>query len=108
ENAQQEAAWIARDIERVRDQWRRRYGKELPYRRIGVLGRAHYRGRDVSEALERAGIPHGTVETFQFFRRQEVKDVLAHLRFLVNPYDGPAFHRMLLRPARGVGPATLK
>ncbi len=53
-------------------------------------------------------MPCLTVEEFEFFRRQEVKDALAYLRLLQNPNDGGAMRRVLLRPARGIGQATLE
>lgn len=74
--------------------------------RIGILGRIHRRLVAVSRALADAGVPHVTVEAFEFFRRQEVKDALARLRLLRTPRDGGALHRVLLRPPIGVGTAT--
>lgn len=54
------------------------------------------------------GIPCVTVERFQFFMRQEVKDALAYLRLILNPFDTGSLRRMLLRPSRGIGDATIK
>ncbi len=51
-------------------------------------------------------IPCLTVEAFEFFQRQEIKDALSYLRTLVNPNDKYAVHRMLLRPRRRIGQAT--
>ncbi len=48
------------------------------------------------------------VDKFQFFRRQEVKDVLAYLRLCVNKYDGQSFMRILKRFRYGIGPTVLK
>ena len=76
--------------------------------RIGILTRTHKRAAAISGALERQGIPHLTVEQFDFFRRQEIKDLLARLRLLLNPADSGALQRMILRPACGIGPATLQ
>src|SRR5690606_1464808 len=45
--SEQEAQWIARDIDAVRRTWRERHGKVLPYGRIGVLVRSHHRGRAI-------------------------------------------------------------
>lgn len=53
------------------------------------------------------GVPHLTVEQFEFFRRQEVKDALAYLRLLLNPYDANAIQRVLQRPGRGIGETTI-
>jgi DNA helicase-2/ATP-dependent DNA helicase PcrA len=75
--------------------------------KIGILTRTHKRASAISGALERHGIPHLTVEQFDFFRRREIKDLLARLRLLLNPADSGALQRMILRPACGIGPATL-
>ncbi len=76
--------------------------------KIGILTRTHRRSTAVSDALSANGIPHVTVEQFDFFRRQEIKDLLARLRLLFNPADTGALRRMLLRPACGIGEATLQ
>lgn len=76
--------------------------------RIGILTRTHQRSQAISTALACHGIPHLTVEEFDFFRRQEIKDLLARLRLLQNPADSGALQRMTLRPACGIGPATLR
>jgi DNA helicase-2/ATP-dependent DNA helicase PcrA len=76
--------------------------------RIGILTRTHKRSQAVSTALAYHGIPHLTVEEFDFFRRQEIKDLLARLRLLQNSADSGALQRLILRPACGIGPATLR
>ena len=76
--------------------------------KIGILTRTHNRAATISDSLKGHGIPHLTVEQFDFFRRQEIKDLLARLRLLLNPADSGALQRMILRPACGIGPATLQ
>ena len=61
----------------------------------------------MSRVFERAGLPHVTVEQFDFFRRQEIKDAIALLRFALNPADAFSFRRTLRRPPQGIGDATL-
>lgn len=96
-----EAKWIARQIQTLGRQGR------IPLQRIGVLTRTNGRATTLSGAFVKLGIPHITVETFEFFRRQEVKDALAYLRFLLNRYDEQAFRRLLMRPARNIGRGTI-
>ncbi|MCF7675880.1 MAG: UvrD-helicase domain-containing protein [Akkermansiaceae bacterium] len=76
--------------------------------RIGILTRTHKRSEAVSTALTNHEIPHLTVEQFDFFRRQEIKDLLARLRLLLNPSDSGSLQRMTLRPSSGIGAATLR
>jgi len=55
----------------------------------------------------RRKIPYRVVGSLKFYEREEVKDILALLSFLVNPRDEIAFRRMVNKPNRGVGPATV-
>ncbi|MCL2373900.1 MAG: ATP-binding domain-containing protein, partial [Treponema sp.] len=55
----------------------------------------------------RRKIPYKVVGSLKFYEREEVKDTLALLSFLVNPRDEVAFRRMANKPSRAVGPATI-
>ncbi|MDR0450232.1 MAG: ATP-dependent helicase [Treponema sp.] len=55
----------------------------------------------------RRGIPYRVVGSLKFYEREEIKDALALLSFLVNPRDEIAFRRVVNKPSRGVGPATV-
>lgn len=91
-----EARWIGERIgELVRSD------DTLEFRRVGVLVRAHYRAEAISQGLHEVGIPHLTVEAYEFFRRQEIKDALARLRLILSPADAGALPRLLERPANG-------
>ncbi|MDR3130856.1 MAG: ATP-dependent helicase [Treponema sp.] len=59
-----------------------------------------------SEFLRRR-IPYRVVGSLKFYEREEVKDALALLSFLVNPRDEVAFRRVANKPARGAGAAAL-
>ena len=100
EDAGEEADWIAGRLQQIMA-----CGDSG---RIGILTRTHNRAEDISAALTFHGIPHLTVEEFDFFQRQEIKDLLARLRLLLNPADNGALERVTLRPATGIGPATLR
>jgi len=54
----------------------------------------------------RRGIPYKVVGSLKFYEREEIKDALALLSFMVNPRDEVAFRRMLNKPARGLGAVT--
>ncbi|MCC5667800.1 UvrD-helicase domain-containing protein [Nostoc sp. CHAB 5784] len=101
-NERAEAEWIGRQIQQLAAN-----GKDFVYSRVAILARSHKRTEVVSQMLERMGIPCVTVERFQFFIRQEVKDALAYLRLILNPFDAGSMRRMLLRPSRGIGDATI-
>jgi DNA helicase-2/ATP-dependent DNA helicase PcrA len=59
-----------------------------------------------TEFLHR-GIPYRVVGSLKFYEREEIKDALALLSFLVNPRDEVAFRRVVNKPSRGVGPVTV-
>jgi DNA helicase II / ATP-dependent DNA helicase PcrA len=102
-NERAEAEWIGRQIQQLAANQ-----KDFVYSRVAILARSHKRTEVVSQMLERIGIPCVTVERFQFFMRQEVKDALAYLRLILNPFDAGSMRRMLLRLSRGIGDATIK
>ncbi len=68
-----------------------------------ILYRAHYQSRIIEEALLRHSIPYKIIGGIQFYERKEIKDMLAYLRLVVNPYDRVSFFRIINTPARGLG-----
>ncbi len=70
---------------------------------IAVLYRAHYQSRTIEEALVKYSIPYKIVGGTQFYDRKEIKDLLAYLRLVVNPFDRAAFFRIINCPMRGLG-----
>ncbi len=79
---------------------------DFQFNRVGILTRTNHRGAVISSVLERLDIPHVTVEQYEFFRRQEIKDALAYLKVLINPHDLSSLLRVLHRPSKGIGDAT--
>jgi DNA helicase-2/ATP-dependent DNA helicase PcrA len=55
----------------------------------------------------RRRIPYRVVGSLKFYEREEVKDILALLSLIMNPRDEIAFRRMVNKPSRGVGPASV-
>lgn len=70
---------------------------------VAVLYRAHYQSRTLEEALIKHSIPYKIIGGIQFYERQEIKDLLAYLRLVVNPYERISFMRVINVPARGLG-----
>ena len=66
-----------------------------PLSEIGVLYRAHFQALELQIELTRRGIPYEVRSGLRFFEQAHVKDVLAHLRLLVNPKDEMSFKRAL-------------
>lgn len=70
-----------------------------------VLYRAHYQSRAIEEALIKRGIPYTIIGGIQFYERKEIKDLLAYLRLIANPFDRTALFRVINCPQRGLGEA---
>jgi DNA helicase-2/ATP-dependent DNA helicase PcrA len=78
-----------------------------PKASIAVLARTNSILNNTADIFERHGIAHLTVDQYNFFRRQEIKDVLAHLKIIFNPFDLESAYRIALRPPKDLGEATL-
>lgn len=71
-----------------------------------VMYRTNAQSRVLEEAFVRANMPYRLVGATQFYRRREVKDVIAFLRVVHNPADSVSFGRILNVPPRGIGKKT--
>ena len=91
ERAQAQAA--AREIES-----RLSAGETLPERICVVVGSGWRQGRLVAAALEERNVPFRVAGDASFFARPEVRDALAWLRMLADPFDAAAVVRALTRP----------
>ncbi|MBC7223795.1 MAG: ATP-binding domain-containing protein, partial [Anaerolineae bacterium] len=61
----------------------------------------------LEDAFVRAGMPYRLVGATRFYARREVKDLLAYLRLVHNPYDQVSLLRVINVPPRGIGAQTL-
>ncbi len=93
----EEGEWIARRIEELR---RERKGG---YTDFAVMYRTNAQSRALEEAFVRAGLPYRLVGGVGFYRRREVKDLLAYLQLINNPNDSEVFSRVVNVPGRGIG-----
>jgi DNA helicase-2/ATP-dependent DNA helicase PcrA len=81
--------------------------KAAPYSDWAVVYRTNAQSLGFETEFLRRKIPYRVVGSLKFYEREEVKDTLALLSFLVNPRDEVAFRRMVNKPSRGVGLATV-
>ncbi|MCU0426902.1 MAG: ATP-dependent helicase [Candidatus Kapabacteria bacterium] len=98
ENEQQQSQFIIQQILEYRE-------AGLPLDDIAVLMRSGFHSFDLEIELNRANIPYQKFGGFKFIETAHVKDVIAHLRVLVNPKDAVSWNRILLL-LEGVGPRT--
>ncbi|HZY31195.1 MAG TPA: UvrD-helicase domain-containing protein [Candidatus Methylomirabilis sp.] len=77
------------------------------YDDYAIFYRTNAQSRILEDALRQALIPYTIVGGLRFYDRKEIKDLLAYLRWVVNPADMVSFKRIVNAPARGIGPATV-
>jgi DNA helicase-2/ATP-dependent DNA helicase PcrA len=94
-----ETRWVADRLEEL--------APEHGYRQMAVLVRTNAQTRPFEEELTRRRVPHRVIGGLRFWQRSEVKDALAYLRLAVRPDDLLAFERVVNKPARGIGAATM-
>ncbi len=73
-----------------------------------ILYRGNHQSRLFEKGLRENQLPYQISGGASFFAYQEVKDIMAYLRLLVNPEDDNAFVRVVNTPRREIGPATLE
>lgn len=78
------------------------------YSDYAVLMRINALTRSYEAEFAKYGIPYKVFGGFKFFERKEIKDVLAYLRLISNPFDDEAFTRIINVPRRGIGARTLE
>jgi DNA helicase II / ATP-dependent DNA helicase PcrA len=74
---------------------------------FAVLYRTNSQSRAVEEALRRKNIKYRVVGGVSFYQRKEIKDLVAYLRFTINPNEEQAFRRIINLPKRGIGETTV-
>jgi len=100
-NAQEEAAYVVRQIELLRRE------EHLEFKDFAILCRVNAQSRPFEEAFIRSRVPLKLVGTQRFYERREIRDVLAYLRWIYNPDDDGALKRLINVPPRGIGAATV-
>ena len=81
--------------------------KSHTYSGWAVIYRTNAQSLGFETEFLRRKIPYKVIGSLKFYEREEIKDSLALLSFLVNPKDEIAFRRMVNKPSRGLGPATV-
>jgi len=94
-----------RIVQHIEEETRRR---KLGLSDFAVLYRTNAQSRVLEDALRRSSIPYVIVGGVAFYKRKEIKDILAYLRFLSNPRDDESLLRILNVPARSIGQTTIQ
>ena len=78
-------------------------GKDVSLNDMVLLYRTNSQSRVIEDRLRRESVPYHIVGGMKFYDRKEIKDILAYLRYLINPKDSIAFFRIVNFPPRGIG-----
>lgn len=97
----EEAAFIGDTIAKKHDI------HDVPYGDMAILYRTNAQSRVLEEALIKRALPYTMVGSTKFYDRKEIKDVLAYLRVLYNPFDDLSLLRIINVPKRSIGATTV-
>ena len=78
----------------------------VPYSDWAILYRTNAQSMGFESEFVRKKIPYVIVGSLKFFEREEVKDLIAWLELVANHKNEIAFHRIINKPARGIGNKT--
>ncbi len=92
-----EARFVAEEIEDL-------HRAGLAYGDIAVFYRTNSQTRALEELLIRSAVPYRVLGGTKFYDRAEIKDAMAYLTSLANPFDPISWSRLLGAPKRGIGP----
>ncbi|MDR1197342.1 MAG: UvrD-helicase domain-containing protein [Candidatus Nomurabacteria bacterium] len=73
------------------------------YHDFAVLYRTNAQSRALEEIFMRYSVPYKIVGGTRFYDRAEIKDVLAYLKLIYQPFDRASFMRIVNVPRRGLG-----
>jgi DNA helicase-2/ATP-dependent DNA helicase PcrA len=98
---QEEGDMIVSEIQRLAARGHAQLGD------CAVMYRTNAQSRPIEDAFVRRGMPYKLVGATRFYERKEIKDVLAYLRLIHNPYDGVGLARIINVPPRAIGQKTV-
>ena len=100
-DSEEEARTIGEEIEQLQ-----RKGHAL--NDIAILVRASFQMREFEERFVTLGLDYRVIGGPRFYERMEIRDALAYFRATVQPADDLAFERIVNKPKRGLGDATIR
>lgn len=81
--------------------------KKLSLNDISVLFRINSQSRALEDGFRKNKIPYKIIGGTEFYRRKEVKDIVAYLRILANQNDEESLLRIMNFPQRGIGNTSI-
>lgn len=96
-NEQEEGVFVVNTIKKQMQEQGRKYSD------FALLYRTNAQSRVLEEVFVNYRIPYKIVGGLRFYERKEIKDIIAYLRLIYNPYDSVALRRVINVPTRGIG-----
>nr|MCU0333167.1 UvrD-helicase domain-containing protein [Ignavibacteriaceae bacterium] len=81
--------------------------KKLSYKDFAILYRTNAQSRAMEDIFYKEKIPYIIIGGVEFYKRKEVKDVIAYLRVIANQNDEESILRIMNFPQRGIGNTTV-
>lgn len=98
-NFSEEVSWVLDSIKKIKENDAKA--------KIAVLNRVNSSISKIAEIFSQNNISFLTVDQYDFFKRQEVRDIFAYLKILFNKADLFSAKRLIQRPAKNIGEETL-
>ncbi|MFQ6121784.1 MAG: ATP-dependent helicase [Dehalococcoidales bacterium] len=98
---QEEAQFVVNEVEQLINRG------EFKLSDCAIMYRTNAQSRALEEAFIRYGVPYKLVAGTRFYERREIKDIIAYLRLIQNPYDSVSLLRIINVPQRGIGQRSL-
>jgi DNA helicase II / ATP-dependent DNA helicase PcrA len=100
EDEHAEARYVAAEIAGLQDEG-------VAGSEIAVFYRTNAQSRVLEDVLVRQEIPYQVIGGPRFYERAEIKDLVAYLQVIDNPFDGVSLGRIANRPRRGIGDSSI-
>lgn len=100
ENEKDEAFYVTSEINKLK--------QTDPLSEIAVLYRTNAQSRNIEDYFLKENIPYKVVGSIYFYKRKEIKDLIAYLNVLYNPCDDISLLRVINVPKRGIGNKTIE
>jgi DNA helicase-2/ATP-dependent DNA helicase PcrA len=75
---------------------------------IAVLYRINALSRSLEEGFTKEGLNFKLIGGMRFYERAEIKDIISYFRVLANPHDDFSLLRIINKPKRGIGKASIE
>ena len=82
--------------------------KGVSLNEMAILVRASFQTREFEERFLTLGVPYQVIGGARFYERMEIRDAIAYLRVIYQPDDDLALERIINKPKRGIGLASLQ